>query len=156
LIEVEEPVERIYQDRTKPNICEITINDEYTGDGNLSFNIWGKDNESGIKYYSYSLDGGENYSDMFMWRDDDNDDKITVMVCNVGVDSGKLVVRIYNGYDMSVDSEAVVINELQVKKDKVDKDSENYKKYEMIFVVVLLAIIVVICFFHLYKTYFVS
>lgn len=107
LAQVEEPDTRVYQDTSAPDLCEITLNREETKKGTLSFNILGKDKDSKILYYDYSLDGGATYSDLYEWQDTDADNRLTVLVSNVDVEKGTLVVRVYNQYDISAEGNRV-------------------------------------------------
>lgn len=104
-IKAEEPQSRVYQDTTPPDRCNVTVAEPLKGDGNLEFTIEAADDESGIGYYSYSLDGGNNYSDLFVWNDSDSDGKINVIVSNVGRENAELAVRVYNPYNLQTESE---------------------------------------------------
>lgn len=104
-IKVEEPGGRVYQDTTPPKQCNVTLTEPVKGDGSLEFTIEAGDDESGIGYYSYSLDGGNNYSDLFVWNDSDSDGKINIIVNNVDREAAELSVRVYNPYNLQTESE---------------------------------------------------
>lgn len=154
LAQVEEPTERVYHDMSQPEICEVTLNQKETKKGILSFDILGKDKDSRILYYDYSLDGGVTYSDLFEWQDMDNDDMLTVMVSNISIDKGMLVVRIYNQYDIPTESNHVEIDMQQYTQDnkltqsnqsddgeqgnRITKHpSNNMEKYQIVMAVLL-------------------
>lgn len=125
ITEVEQPTDRVYQDTSKPEMCELWLNEYNTQNGGLSFDISGSDKDSDIIYYSYSLDGGNNFSDMFEWRDVDNDGRITVLVNNVEAGAEKLMVRIYNAYDLYSDSNVVELNNTQNSESDISDSQEN-------------------------------
>lgn len=109
-VTVNEPEHRVYQDTTPPTQCNVTLTEKVKGDGNLEFTIEAADDESGIGYFSYSLDGGNNYSDLFVWNDSDNDGRINVIVDNVGRETAELVVRVYNPYNLQTESEVFTVS----------------------------------------------
>ena len=132
-IKVDEPESRVYQDATPPKQCNVTVAEPVKGDGSLEFTIEAEDDESGIGYYSYSLDGGNNYSDLFVWNDSDNDGRINVIVNNVGRETAELVVRVYNPYNLWTESEVSGVSKIMknMNSDNVSmvaKDTFNQEK----------------------------
>lgn len=123
--EVEQPAGRVYQDTSEPDFCEISLNNYNSKTGSLSFDISARDKDSHIIYYSYSLDGGLSFSDIFEWRDTDNDDRITVLVNNVGTKIEKLAVRVYNTYDLSSDSNVIELINMGETTDNIENDNNK-------------------------------
>lgn len=130
LTEVAQPAGRVYQDTSEPDVCEIWLNNYDAESGSLSFDISGRDKDSNIIYYSYSVDGGISFSDLFEWRDVDNDDRITVFVSNLGIDGEKLVVRVYNAYDLSSESNVIELNSAQGNESNMESDSKENRDDE--------------------------
>lgn len=113
------PQSRVYQDQTPPEQCEISLIKENLKKKQVSFSIAASDKESGIKYYSYSLDGGNQYSPLFEWTGNDN---VNVVIEHLSTDNPKIVVMVYNQYDLTTCS-----NQFNpAEKDNTDKtDSEK-------------------------------
>ncbi len=132
-VAVNEPEHRVYQDTTPPKQCDVTLAETVKGDGSLEFTIEAADDESGIGYYSYSLDGGNSYSDLFVWNDSDGDGKINVIVSNVDRETAELTVRVYNPYNLLTESEVVTVSRIMknLNSDNVSmvtKDSFYHEK----------------------------
>lgn len=109
-VEVKEPEGRVYQDTTPPERCNVALTENVKGNGNLEISIEATDNESEIGYYSYSLDGGSSYSDLFAWDDSNADDKMDIIIQNVNRNEAALVVRVYNQYNLHTESGILTIN----------------------------------------------
>lgn len=107
--QVEVPTQRVYPDETPPEICILSLN-EKTEKGCVSFTIDAIDSGSGINYYSYSLDGGKEYSELFVWNDEDSDNKVQVTLVNINEKNVDLMVRVYNKSDMVTVSNLVSFN----------------------------------------------
>lgn len=131
-IEVDEPIDKIYQDSTQPEVCEITLTKE--GKNSISINAKAKDNDSYINYYSYSLDGGNTFSRLYEWNDNDGDGNIKLTLGEINVNVGKLVIKVYNKYDISKTS-----NILEFSLDKTKIKLHYRFKNEII------AIILIVC-----------
>ena len=131
-ISVIEPQARIYQDSTPPEILSVKVIsfDKYRA--TLEFSIEAKDSDTYINYYSYSLDGGENFTELLLW-DTSIGDTLNVGVGNVSEDIIKngieLVVRVYNIYDVQAQSDIIDVYELYgIEKEDFllkDEDSNN-------------------------------
>lgn len=121
-VNIETPQSRVYQDSTGPDQCEVhlTKNDIYHHQ--ISFTITAKDTESEINYYSYSLDGGNQYSKLYEWT---GSDSVNVMLDHITTKSPKLVVAVYNKYDVPTYSNLIEIT--KNTKDALGKDAKDYK-----------------------------
>ena len=122
-IDVETPQNRIYQDTTEPDLCQITV--KKANKKEISFYIEAKDSDSYINYYSYSFDGGSTYSDVFEWNDIDGDGILDISITNVNVDIGKLIVKVYNKYDISAVSNEVNVAEFIEEETTLNNESEK-------------------------------
>lgn len=92
------------------------------------------DNDSYINYYSYSLDGGNTFSRLYEWNDNDGDGNIKLTLGEINVNVGKLVIKVYNKYDISKTS-----NILEFSLDKTKIKLHYRFKNEII------AIILIVC-----------
>lgn len=107
-IDVTAPGTRIAQDLSEPEVCNLSLI-EVTGDGSFSFEIEAADNDSRINYYSYSLDGGNTFTDLMIWDDEDGDNKVAITVAGLKSEAANLVVRAYNKYDVYAESNQVEV-----------------------------------------------
>lgn len=135
-----EPQSRVYQDSTPPEIMSVKINDFDKERASLEFSIEAKDDDTYINYYSYSLDGGENFTELLLW-DTSIEDILNLGVGNISEDiikSGiELVVRVYNIYDVYAESDVIDVYELyDIEKESVmlqegDSNEDNVDESEV-------------------------
>lgn len=116
-VSVSAPSQRIYQDTTPPRINSVDIAEYSNANRRLEFTISAADDETGINYYSYSLDGGTTFSNLLIWS---GGNSMNVVVDNVSQSSINLVVKVYNKYDLSTQSQAykVVAKEEQTTQEQ--------------------------------------
>lgn len=138
------PEQRIYQDSTPPQIHNVKVTEYVKKDRRLEFSIEAEDEETFINYYSYSLDGGESFSELFLW-DESLDNDMDVVIENVSEENIELMVRVYNQYDLKTQSEVI---EVQAVEDKADYRSKSHNKF---LPVALMAIFIIIISFCLAK-----
>lgn len=125
-VNVNVPEKRVYQDTTPPDICNVALAESVKGDGNLEISIEAADIQSELIYYSYSLDGGDSYSDLFVWNDIDGDGIMNVILSGVSVNQANLVVRVYNKYDYYTESNMLTINDINgMGKEEIIGNSDN-------------------------------
>ena len=124
-VAVEEPQERVYQDMTEPELCRVSLSEEVLGNGSLALSIKATDRDSGIYYYSYSLDGGNTYSELFVWKDEEQDGKVNIIISNIAADDAQIIVRVYNQYDKVTESEVLAVNGILQNADGQNESSDS-------------------------------
>ena len=124
-IDVEPPASRVWQDTTPPDVCILSQDIDSSGKGRLVLNINAVDSDGDINYYSYSMDGGKTFSNLFMWLDADDDDKISVIIDNLSVESAEMVVRVYNQYDNWAESNTISVSGVQVSNIENSSSSDT-------------------------------
>lgn len=95
-------------DLTKPDVCMIDVDDVDEKTGDVTVSIYAVDYDSYISYYSFSWDGGENFSNLEIWEPRGKD----ILTFTANIPSGTvpdLVVRVYNKYDISTESSHVYL-----------------------------------------------
>lgn len=94
---------------------------EETGEVNLL--LTGKDADSGLLYYDYSINDGQNYSGLQKWEASGNELEFTI---KVPVDQDiALKCRVYNGYDLDTETETIEISALQGKDNGSIKNTSS-------------------------------
>lgn len=124
-VSVSEPSKRIAQDTTPPKLHNVEITNYNENLGRLEFKIAAEDLDSGINYYSYSLDGGVTFSELYLWKAGVSGGEMNVVVDNLSRKNIELVVRVYNLYDVNVQSETKVIKSETGTDNKTGNDSGN-------------------------------
>jgi len=118
---VEVPTKVVKPDDTEPVDVSLTCLrvKEETGEVNLL--LTGKDEDSGLLYYDYSINGGQNYSGLQKWEAAGNELEFTV---KVPVDQEILLkCRVYNGYDLDTETETLTIPALSGDAEKSIKNT---------------------------------
>ena len=105
-VAVELPVSVMAPDLTPPDICYIELVEADKDERTVKVRLSAEDYDSYLLYYSYSVDGGETFSDLREWPDGDTF-SFTIPVPN-GI-SPNIVVNAYNKYDRITASNALVI-----------------------------------------------
>lgn len=97
----------ILPDLTEPEECSILLEEQNPETGELTVRVTASDKESGLLYYSYSTDGGQEYSELQRWPQ--GEDTFTFSVQQKEKEKTILCVAAYNGYDLYT-----ISNELEV------------------------------------------
>lgn len=97
----------IQPDLTEPEECRISLEEQNPETGELTVRVTASDKDSGLLYYSYSTDGGQEYSELLQWPE--GEDSFTFSVQQKEKEKTLLCVTAYNGYDLYT-----VSNELSV------------------------------------------
>lgn len=101
------PTVAILQDMTPPERAVVTVTyNRRKEDGTLGMLIEGNDRESGIFYYSYSLDGGVSWSALYALPYGTKSVTVECKPADNIVDK-RIKVRLYNGYDGMTESAPV-------------------------------------------------
>ncbi len=95
--------------RTAPELCQISYVDADYEEGLLTLSVSGSDSDSGLLYYSYSIDGGETFSGRESWPGGDGltgayQKEFTLMLNIPPGLRPVVVVRAYNGFDIGTES----------------------------------------------------
>ncbi|MDE6608017.1 MAG: N-acetylmuramoyl-L-alanine amidase [Lachnospiraceae bacterium] len=103
---VELPLSVVAPDLTPPDICYIELADTDTENRTVKVRLSAEDYDSYLLYYSYSVDGGQTFSDLREWPEGDTF-AFTIAVPN-GM-SPNIVVNVYNKYDKITTSNALIV-----------------------------------------------
>ncbi|MBD5551649.1 MAG: N-acetylmuramoyl-L-alanine amidase [Lachnospiraceae bacterium] len=108
---VEVPDSVMKPDTTEPVDVSITCLRIKEETGEVNILLTGKDEDSGLLYYDYSVNGGTSYSGLQKWEVSGNELECTI---KVPVDQDiALKCRVYNGYDLYTESGVIEIPALQ-------------------------------------------
>lgn len=94
-------------DTTPPDICYLELVEADRETRLIKLHLSAEDYDSGMLYYSYSLDGGETFSALREWPDSDTF-QFVVEVPN-GI-SPRIVVNAYNKYDIYAASNEIAVD----------------------------------------------
>lgn len=92
-------------DRTPPETVNLSVLSMDAAAGRVDFLLEAQDAQSGILYYSYSLDGGATWSTLMPFA---NLGSLTFSVTVPAGSSSVILCRAYNGYDQYTESTAVL------------------------------------------------
>lgn len=103
------PVASTLQDATPPDVCLLEFVEADYGTGLLRLTVSAADYDSTLLYYDYSIDGGNTYSERFMWPGSDAlsgsyEDTFTLDLTIPDRTAPSVILRAYNLYDMSTAS----------------------------------------------------
>lgn len=111
LIEVNDnvPIASTLQDETKPDVCQIEFSEADYDAGYLSLTVSAADYDSLLLYYTYSIDGGQTYSERNIWPGSDAltgkyEDTFTLSIAIPDSMRPSVIVRAYNMFDMYTES----------------------------------------------------
>lgn len=100
--EIAVPTDAVRPDITEPEVCELALVSQDTETGEVTLELTASDAQSGILYYSYSIDDGVSYSELLPWQDPQEQSqdsrRFTIQIAD-GV-TPVVCVRAYNGYDL--------------------------------------------------------
>ncbi len=105
-IEVPVPTQVKRPDSTEPDICMIDLVRKDESNGEVTISVSAADYDSGMLYYTYSIDGGETFTDLQRWPDKSKDTfEFTITIPSGTVP--QIIVNAYNGYDLYTTSNAL-------------------------------------------------
>lgn len=131
---IEVPYEEIVRpDKTEPEVCDIEIININKETGVITVSMDAVDHNSYIQYYSYSLDGGNTYSELFSWPRPVWNSSEPEYIFDIQLPFDKeieLRTIAYNGFDVFTESNIVNVPAIALPKpsDEPDKEEENMKK----------------------------
>ena len=104
-------------DRTEPDICMIEVIDQNMENGEVTVEVSAADYDSGMLYYAYSYDNGENFSELQRWPDKFADTfRFTMQIPPHVVP--QIVVNGYNGYDLYTTSNMISLPSMDYKTEE--------------------------------------
>lgn len=114
LVNVDRPKdgEPVRPDKSMPEISDIEVLSIQEGTGEVTVRMKASDADSYIQYYSYSIDGGDTYSELCKWPRPfwNQSDEELVFTITVPLEQEiELIARAYNGYDGFMESNVVNI-----------------------------------------------
>lgn len=127
---VELPTSVVKPDLTPPDICYIELVEADKEKRTVKLRLSAEDYDSGMLYYSYSLDGGETFSTLREWPEADTFQFV------VDVPNGTaphIVVNAYNKYDIYAASNEITVDGFPlVSKTEAETESQTEIETETI------------------------
>lgn len=126
-IEVPVPIQVKRPDSTEPDICMIDLVSKDESNGEVKVSVSAVDYDSGMLYYTYSIDGGETFTDLQRWPDKGKDTfEITITIPSGMVP--QIIVNAYNGYDLYTTSNSLNLPSMsygQEPEETEDTEADN-------------------------------
>ena len=122
--EIPEPVAPVKPDLSEPDICVIEVEEVDQDTGEATVSVLAEDYDSYILYYSYSYDGGENFSELQRWEPR-NADSLTF---SMKIPSGtipEIVVNVYNGFDRITESNHISLPSVSYEETEELEEAED-------------------------------
>lgn len=116
------PNDKIEPDITPPDICYIELVEADKENRQLKISLSAEDYDTGMLYYSYSLDGGASFSALKEWPEADTF-QFTVQVPN-GI-TPHIVVNAYNKYDIYATSNDIIVDGFPLISNVEEPESET-------------------------------
>ena len=113
-VEVPVPSRVVAPDKTEPDICMIEVLDQNMENGEVTIELSAADYDSGMLYYTYSYDNGENFSELQRWPDKSVDTFTFSMLVPPHI-VPRIVVNSYNGYDLYTTSNMISLPSMDYK-----------------------------------------
>ncbi len=103
------PIASTLRDETPPDVCRIEFSEADYDTGYLSFTVSAADYDSPLLYYTYSIDGGQTYSERKAWPGSDvltgkYEDTFTLSLAVPSGTKPSVIVRAYNMFDPYTES----------------------------------------------------
>lgn len=103
------PIASTLRDETPPDVCRIEFSEADYDAGYLSFTLSAADYDSPLLYYTYSIDGGQTYSERKAWPGSDvltgsYEDTFTLSLAIPAGTKPSVIVRAYNMFDPYTES----------------------------------------------------
>ena len=91
-----------------------------TETGDIEVSVYASDYDSYLLYYSYSWDGGKNFSDLQKWEPRSADNLTFTMKAPPGT-MPEVVVKVYNKYDIKTESNHVYLPSIASEKEREEE-----------------------------------
>lgn len=107
--EIEDDKEYLMHDTTEPEVSVLYLEECNYENRTVTLTIKGSDPDTPMLYYAYSVDGGENFSEVFPWPEADimagtSPEHFTLTIDIEPGTTPVIVTRVYNKYDRYTDS----------------------------------------------------
>lgn len=113
-IVVDVPADVVEPDRTEPDICRIEVLDQNAENGEVTVQVTAADYDSGMLYFTFSIDNGHHFSELQRWPDKSADTfSFTVQIPPHVIPH--IVVNAYNGYDLYTTSNTISLPAMDYK-----------------------------------------
>lgn len=123
-IEVPVPAQVKRPDSTEPDICMIDLVSKDESNGEVKISVSAADYDSGMLYYTYSIDGGETFTELQKWPDKSKDTfEITITIPSGEIP--QIIVNAYNGYDLYTTSNAIDLPSMSYGQEPEETETEN-------------------------------
>lgn len=119
-VEIPVPTGAVKPDLTEPDVCMIDVGDVNTETGDIEVSVYASDYDSYLLYYSYSWDGGKNFSDLQKWEPRSADNLTFTMKAPPGT-IPEVVVKVYNKYDIKTESNHVYLPSIASEKEREEE-----------------------------------
>ncbi len=123
------------QDITEPEYCSISLSASDESSGLYTIEAKAFDPDSKVQYYSISSDGGQTFGELYPWNDDvkankacDND-TIHIEYESVGEEDKSVVIRAYNRYELTADSDPITIPGRIIDMENNIEQTEDLENY---------------------------
>jgi len=108
-VQIDSEKEYLMHDTTKPEVSVLYLENCDYENRKVTLNVKGSDTDTPMLYYSYSLDGGETFSECFPWPGSDimagNSPESFSLTIDIEPGTTPIIVtRAYNKYDRYTDS----------------------------------------------------
>lgn len=118
------PTQTMKPDHTNPDVCMIELINQNMANGEVTISVSAADYDSGMLYYTYSYDGGKNFSELIRWPDKTKDTFQTVIQVPSGV-IPQIVVNAYNGYDLYTTSNGLNLPSMHYEEETSQTDEQK-------------------------------
>lgn len=120
-------VERTLQDGTEPDICTIELQNVDYEKGTLHLSVMAADYDSALLYYSYSVDGGETFSERQSWPGCDalTGDYQDTFPLELLIQEGtapEVILRAYNVFDLYTESNCYISPQIFPSRPAVESE----------------------------------
>lgn len=116
-------------DTTPPDVCIIDFVSQDMTNGEVAIQLSAADYDSGMLYYAYSYDGGETFSDLQPWNDRSQDTITFTMQVPPHI-LPQIMVKAYNGYDLSTESNSISLPSMDYKTEEELAEEQAQKAVE--------------------------
>lgn len=127
-IEVPVPENVVYQDMTPPDQCVVQLYEIPTKPGTIDLIVRANDENSSLVYYSYSLDGGLTFSELFPWVESGEKNVMHISISGINSSDVELIMRVYNEYNLVTSSGILAISgipEQNVKAQSLESSQQT-------------------------------
>ena len=122
-------VDRAAQDQTPPEYCHLSLKEAFYSEDRVIVEVSGKDSDSNLIYFAYSLDGGKTFCDSVPWPEGDilTGEFSGTFTYEIEIPDGTqplLCVRATNPYDLHSSSNLLTFDQIFHKPVEVKATEE--------------------------------